>query len=806
MRDIEELSDEERHLEERRTKVKDYKERSLTTEERDEIIRKYNDDFSCECSKEIRNRSGESTCRFELSENASLEQRAFPSTLEKYEDLLLRYPQVREFSGFEKDDHHAKAYYGIKEILRNGELSHLSARAQWKSLSERFSVEWSTIKPWFTKGTFPRNIHKLGTLEHTRLKTELGIEPTEKLSRQYIPSNLNEYEELLQQHPYAREHPDFENRDRYARAYFEVRCFKADNPDASFTTLSETFDIPRGAVVEWIYEETVPSVFQQLASYERYRIESEEAFSLEGKKHHISPTTVYETLKPLYDIEEVSPTNIAESLSKFCALIPVDQQMVFLHLKPYHRKIDPRWLIDVGKSIEKNLSEVEQALNERVSDSSARYKLGVVERTLYIWKRKVDPFGYLELFKDECFYLSKEDGRELIDDAHKHLNLKGNHSFSKLLRQMTDIDEGSRKSVGIVTSDLRHDRNHLFGETLRFILDTTGRNLHDIAPKIQAIGQQEQIKTPRIIEGTELLVLMARLYAITASDGHVGRKWNFLGYSEHNEDRIEIVNELVQSFGEVRYSYFYDKGKKYLIFSTKEEAGLRFPHVLGRLMIKLGIPSGDKSIQNVGLPDFILNGPLEVIRAYLEEVIPEDGWISKYVGIGRNSVLYDATKAERYGFATKITEEHIDIIQRFGRRKEGQVESIVLRIGILRELVSSNDQKVSILASELLNVALNTSVTLLNDEHRIIESIDIACKGPLLAGVYWYEKTKRVSASWKLVVTKQHSIAKWGLQALPNDIIKRAKFQKWMKRKSSVVLEAEEQLRAKGLLPKRMDY
>ena len=105
-----------------------------------------------------------------------------------------------------------------------------------------------------------------------------------------------------------------------------------------------------------------------------------------------------------------------------------------------------------------------------------------------------------------------------------------------------------------------------------------------------------------------------------------------------------------------------------------------------------------------------------------------------------------------------------------------------------------------------MNVALNTSVTLLNDEHRIIESIDIACKGPLLAGVYWYEKTKRVSASWKLVVTKQHSIAKWGLQALPNDIIKRAKFQKWMKRKSSVVLEAEEQLRAKGLLPKRMDY
>ncbi len=771
--------------EEREARLREFHERVLTPEKRDQLVQDNLVEFSIE---------------------ASLKRRSFPYTLEKYQELVNRFPQVGESPTFEMADHHARAYYSIKEVLRSGELSHLSARAQWKTLSERFSVEWGTIKPWFTQGIVPRNIHRLGTLEHSRLKARLGIKPPERFSRQYIPSNLEEYEGLLQTHPYAREHPDFENRNRYARTYFEIMSYREENPDITFGNLSKVFDIPKGAVFSWVHRKAWPCIFQQLASYEQCRIESESTLSQEGKKHHISPITVYETLKSLHDLEDVSPSTMAESLSKFCAMISEDQQMIFAHLKPYHRKIDPRWLIDVGESIEKNLSEVEQTLNEREFDGNVRYKLGVVERTLYIWKRNIDPFGYLELFNDECFYFSKADGREFIDDAHKHLDLKGNHSFSKLLRQMTDIDEGSRKSVGIVTSDLRHDRNHLFGETLRFILDVTGRNLHDIAPKIQAIGQQEQIKTPRIIEGTELLVLMARLYAITASDGHVGRKWNFLGYSEHNEERIEIVNQIVQTFGEVRYSYFFEKGKKFLVFPTKEEAGLRFPHVLGRLMIKLGIPSGDKAIQNVGLPDFILNGPPEVIRAYLEEVIPEDGWISKYVGIGRNSVLYDATKAERYGFASKLTEEHIDIIQRFGRRKEGQVESIVLRIGKLHELVSSNDQKVSILASELLNVALNTSVTLLNDEHRIIERIDIACKGPLLAGVYWYEKTKRVSASWKLVVTKQHSIAKWGLQALPNDIIKRAKFQKWMKRKLSVVSEAEEQLRAKGLLPKRMDY
>ncbi len=46
MREIDEFSDEESHIEDRGTKVRDHKEHSLTTEERDEIIRKYNDEYS----------------------------------------------------------------------------------------------------------------------------------------------------------------------------------------------------------------------------------------------------------------------------------------------------------------------------------------------------------------------------------------------------------------------------------------------------------------------------------------------------------------------------------------------------------------------------------------------------------------------------------------------------------------------------------------------------------------------------------------------------------------------------------------
>jgi len=772
--------------EEREVRLREFHERLLTSEKRDELVQNNPVEFSME---------------------ASLERRAFPYTLERYEELLVRYPQIREYSSFEKDDQQARAYYGIKEVLRNGELSQLSARAQWKVLSERFSVEWSTIKPWFTKGIFPRSIHRLGTLERSRLRTELGIESPEQLRRQYIPSNLEEYEELLRIHPYAKEHPDIENRDRYAKAYFEVMAYKEANPDTTLGKLSKTFDIPKGAALSWIYKNASPCIFQQLASYERYRIEFESVFSQEGKVHHIIPTTVYETLKPLKDIEDVSPTNMAESLGKFCEMIPEDQQMVFAHLKPYHRQIDPRWLIEVGKTIEENLTDVEQALNERQSDDSVRYKLGVVERTLYIWKRKIEPFGYLELFKDECFYFNKKDERELVGTARKHLNLKGNYQLSKLLRQMTDIDEGSRKSIGDVTADLRHDRNHLFGETIRFMLDVTGKDLHDIAPKIHAIGQQEQIKTPRIIEGTDLLVLMARLYAITASDGHVGRKWNFLGYHEYNEDRLEIVKELVQNFGEVRYSYMYDKGKKFLIFPTKEEAGLRFPHVLGRLMIKIGIPSGDKTIQNVGLPDFILNGPPEVIRAYLEEVIPEDGYFSfsdrmQIIGISRNMILHDDAKNETYDFTQKISLPHIKLMQKYGSQRRGLlVKGKTLTIGEIRELTKSVDTDESEIARQLLKIALNNPVSLLNDEHRIIGNLGFRCPAPRLQDVTWHETGNRISATWKLSLSDQISIAKWGILALPNDKRKREAMIQWMKTKPHKVRIAYDQLKRDGYVP-----
>ena len=170
------------------------------------------------------------------------------------------------------------------------------------------------------------------------------------------------------------------------------------------------------------------------------------------------------------------------------------------------------------------------------------------------------------------------------------------------------------------------------------------------------------------------------------------------------------------------------------------------------------------------------------------------------IGIARNAFLYDLEKGDQYGFEQKISQEHIMLIQRLGRRLKGHIGGKTLTIGKLRELASSEDSVDSQLGLQLLNIALDNPVALLFDEHKILQNLRIICPAPLLSHVVWYEKTGRVSARWKLTLDKQISMAKWGLLALPNDLRKRSKLTRWMRQNPEKVIEAQDQLRDDGLL------
>ncbi|MHA1638117.1 MAG: hypothetical protein ACTSUO_04145 [Candidatus Thorarchaeota archaeon] len=723
-----------------------------------------------------------------------VDRRLCPSTEEEYNVLLEKHLKVKESATFEKDDHHARAYFKMKTIIESGDISHLSARAQCKSLAKKFSVKFGTVKSWFMQNKIPKLVGWLGRLERKRL----GIDPKDERTRQeFLPETLDDYLALVKRHPHVREHPDFEQRDFYGRIYFEIRETRANHPKTSFTKLSEMFESPRSVLVSWISGKSVPDIFQQLVSNEWLLQRYDAKISEESTPHRVNHTVAYEVLRPLKNVKTPSTKVLVDIVSQFCSMIPEDEKVIFVEFKLYNRHHGPRWIPKVGEVFESQLVEIERFLNEKFDDTSIEYRLGYADRTLYIWKRLSNSFDYLSLFGDESFYIDKDELKNLLQTARNHLNLRGNYRFGDLLRQITDVDDFTRKSMSKNAGDVCYYSEYIFGVNLEFILDMIDIKLVDISPKILAIGQQEQIKKPNILDTSELLDLMARFFAITASDGHVGQLWNFLGYHEYNLDRIAIVENLVKKLGDVTMSYFHDGARI---------AGIRLPHVLGRLMIKLGIPSGDKSIQSYGLPDFILNGSPEIMRAYLEEVIPEDGSVkiydkSKAICIGRNAILYDIEKGERYRFEQKLTMAQVQFIKRHGKNKKGMIKGKILNVGKLRALSKSDRPKISDVASEILQIAYNNPVVLLNHEQIIIQKLGMTCQEPKLSQITWCEKTGRVSSTWRLNVCNLLSIAKWGLLASPNDLRKKAKLVDWMKSRPDVVSKAMDELQLQHLYP-----
>lgn len=95
-------------------------------------------------------------------------------------------------------------------------------------------------------------------------------------------------------------------------------------------------------------------------------------------------------------------------------------------------------------------------------------------------------------------------------------------------------------------------------------------------------------------------------------------------------------------------------------------------------------------------------------------------------------------------------------------------------------------------------IILNNPDSLLDDECKLIKRLGLICPQARFQEVTWLELTGRVSASWKLTVSDQISLVKWGIIALPNDERKRAALLSWMKSKPEKVKTAYDELRRDG--------
>jgi hypothetical protein len=308
----------------------------------------------------------------------------------------------------------------------------------------------------------------------------------------------------------------------------------------------------------------------------------------------------------------------------------------------------------------------------------------------------------------------------------------------------------------------------------------------------------------QIPEGEDFLILMARLYAIIASDGSINSSYG-VKYSEKNKSRREYVKRLFRRLGSFSFNETSDEQGAIIGFSL--------PAAIGRLLVSLGLPRGDKVLQGVRIPSFIIDGSVAIRKAYIEEVIPEEGWV--YIrkdrdfvefGISRSRVLYEARKKRDSGDKNIISGSHAALVRKKGNREkitcgsEKQMSIFyVLRPRRLEELKTHSSQRIAKLADELESIILRHPPGLLSDEKYLFSSVGIQLSLKM-SKISLSEKTGRVSVEWTLRNSSQEDGARLGVLAPPIHVKKKKRLLEWMDRHPEFVEKAMRQFKLAGML------
>lgn len=611
---------------------------------------------------------------------------------------------------------------------------------------------------------------------------------------------MSEVEDLLEHHPYFEERENFTELLQYVEAYCMLKESNEDKEKIKREILSK-YDITEATIENWDQDITIPSLIRSLAAHETARCEYEAQFYEDAHLHRLESSQVYEICKPLKEIENPSIEQLSATIENLLSISEHENRILVADLKPYHER-GPHWLKRIADSIKENQLEIEGLLNKSqlITSDSETFRIGVDHRTLYIWRCDKDSSKWVNLCAEEnVYFYSTKAKRRLIAETCQHLRIEGHVRLSKIISQVSD--HPGKLSFNHPLSDLQYTHLYLKGETLHFLLDVTGQSLQDIKHNIHYVGRGN-LEKGRIVNPTfqPFEITRTRFFASMICDGHLDKNL-ILSYSEKNDVRREIVLRHLGRFGYIDYRRVEHNNNVYLYF----------PAIVGRFMDNWGFPVGDKALQDVSLPKYIMNGTVSVKRAYIQELIPEDG--NFYItdsNRGRfqwnRSVVLDAgKKADEYGFRSKISHEEIEFIKSHGQKKdlifsrpEYPTSAIRLRWGALEQLTDSEDPQIEYLAKQLKSTVIENPSILLEDELRICESLGVTVNHYPVK-ISYFLKTGRISVSWQAQTALKEDAMRLGLMAPPNDVKKNVAFKQWMLTESDILRKVVERLRTEGI-------
>ncbi len=413
------------------------------------------------------------------------------------------------------------------------------------------------------------------------------------------------------------------------------------------------------------------------------------------------------------------------------------------------------------------------------------------DKKIFFWKRDSNPVNLINGYGELYFYFrDKQTLVAYLNDVSKSLGIAKSDITRPTARHLDGLlSRLVPESKNTLTNTIRNNR--ILGKHMQLLNDISGKKLSNLEKQISRVAKRSGrggIDHPRFPDGNELEVAIAKVTGVAVTDCHL-KPNGTLEYYEPDLGRVRIVEKDLQKFGVIWLNSRFEKARNYYVSYI--------PTPIGKLLQHLGIPYGNKSIQNIGLFSEIHTFHDEALRKFVGEVVSQDGTVrAGRISWSHSNALNPGSKGLKYRIGNAIGNREISLIKRHGRKEE---YCWALGLGKIRELKKNIDsERDSQLAAKLESCIRRNRNELIDGGLRIAKQLEIKMDTKPYS-IRYHKRTGKVSVDWRIFTINKNEALKLAIIAPPNDIIKRGILQKWLKEEAVMVENIRNELTHQGI-------
>ncbi len=379
------------------------------------------------------------------------------------------------------------------------------------------------------------------------------------------------------------------------------------------------------------------------------------------------------------------------------------------------------------------------AERESFGESGYQFRSGIVDDRHYVWIQEKN--SLFNAFGNQFFYFNRmQDLNRIFEEASSHLEL------NSMVTAVHHIYELSKQFTQINRDFITKDNPRIPGTSLHLLCDIAGISIDQLEGRITKISGANGhggIENPRFPVADNLEVLKASLIAIAVSDCHIPQVGS-LHLTEGSFDRINRVKKILDNFGST-----YSSGS---VRKRKGDYEFYIASPIARALNNWGIPSGDRTILNYGLPDEFQQWSTIAKCGYMQEMLAQEGNVDQngVINWSRSHAIFDGKKGPSMGFKSRISQDALEFLKhsREMYKHKGIVTEQSIPIGRLDSLKNHRDIHISTIANELSRVVEQYRNKLIDNEKVISTSLGISISLKP-ARISYFEKSSRASVRWQ---------------------------------------------------------